>query len=360
MRRQTVSIELKGVGKVVGNETHIYPTDLRLEEGAFNVLLGTTLSGKTTLLRLMAGLEPPMNGEIWFNGENVTGMPVQKRSVSMVYQQFINYPNFTVFQNIASPLRVAGVTRSEIERRVENMAGLLKLNDFLERYPAELSGGQQQRIAIARALVKNSSLVLLDEPLANLDYKLREELRDEMPKLFADTGATVVYTTTEPLEALMLGGNTATLHEGAVSQYGKTAACYRQPANLKTAEVFSDPPINTAQVAKRGERFYLDDHISWVAPASLRSLRDGNYTVGLRPHHLSLEDCDQETVKIKAEVEIAELSGSETVVHLRVRDNAWVSENTGIHPFEMGEQTDLYMHVDQCLYFDDMQKLVQR
>jgi len=354
-----VAIELKGVSKVVGKETHIYPTDLRLEEGAFNVLLGTTLSGKTTLLRLMAGLEPPVHGEIWFNGKNVTGVPVQKRSVSMVYQQFINYPNCTVFENIASPLRVAGVARSEIKRRVEDMAGLLKLEPFLDRQPAELSGGQQQRIAIARALVKNSSLVLLDEPLANLDYKLREELRDEMPKLFADTGATVVYTTTEPLEALMLGGNTATLHEGAVSQYGKTAVCYRQPANIKTAEVFSDPPINTAQVTKRGERFYLDEKISWIAPTSLRSVKDGIYTFGLRPHHLSLKDSEQETVKIKAEVEIAELSGSESVVHLNVRGNAWVSENTGIHSFEMGEQTDVYMHVDQCLYFDQAHNLVR-
>ncbi len=354
-----MAIELKGVTKVVGTETHIYPTDLRLEEGAFNVLLGTTLSGKTTLLRLMAGLELPGSGEIWFNGENVTGVPVQKRSVSMVYQQFINYPNFTVFDNIASPLRVACVARSEINSRVENMAGLLKLDNFLGRQPAELSGGQQQRIAIARALVKNSNLVLLDEPLANLDYKLREELRDEMPRLFADTGATVVYTTTEPLEALMLGGNTATLYQGAVSQYGNTATCYRQPANLKTAKVFSDPPINTAQVTKRGERFYLDDKISWVAPTSLRSLKDEVYTVGLRPHHLSLEDSEQETVSIEAEVEIAELSGSESVVHLNVRGNAWVSESTGIHPFEMGQRTNVYMQVAQCLYFDHTHKLVQ-
>jgi len=311
------------------------------------------------LLRLMAGLEPPGRGEIWFNGENVTGIPVQKRSVSMVYQQFINYPNFTVYDNIASPLKVARVSKAEIRKRVEEMAGLLKLENFLQRHPAELSGGQQQRIAIARALVKNSSLVLLDEPLANLDYKLREELRDEMPKLFANSGATVVYTTTEPMEALMLGGHTATLHEGAVSQYDATAICYRKPVNLISARVFSDPPINTAQVTKRGDRFYLDDTVSWVAPNAMRSLRDQTYTIGFRPHHLTLQSNDQDAVKIEGVVEVAELSGSESVVHLNVRGNAWVSESSGIHPFDIGQHTDVYMQVNQCLYFDDNQMLVQ-
>lgn len=220
------------------------------------MLLGTTLSGKTTLLRLMAGLEKPTTGEVWFDGSNVTGTPVQKRSVSMVYQQFINYPNFNVFDNIASPLKVAGVSKDEMRTRVQDIAALLKLDNYLKRSPAELSGGQQQRIAIARALVKNSRLVLLDEPLANLDYKLREELREEMPKLFEGSGATVVYTTTEPMEALMLGGHTATLKEGRVTQYLPTIDGYRQPANLDSAAVMSDPPVNTAQVYKSGDRIF--------------------------------------------------------------------------------------------------------
>ena len=261
-----MGISLKGVSRKVRGETHIYPTDLHLEEGGFNVLLGTTLSGKTSLLRLMAGLEPPSEGEVWFAGENVTGVPVQKRSVAMVYQQFINYPNFSVYDNIASPLKVAGMGRKEIRQQVDKFATLLKLDGFLSRYPAELSGGQQQRVAIARALAKNSKLVLLDEPLANLDYKLREELRDELPRLFADAGTTVVYSTTEPLEALMLGGHTATLFEGRVTQYGATAKCYREPGNLTSARVFSDPPINISEVRKSGNRFHFNDRVSWPAP----------------------------------------------------------------------------------------------
>ena len=193
-----MAIELDNVVKTEGGETHIYPTTLKLEERAFNILLGTTLSGKTTLMRLMAGLEKPSTGRVLFHGEDVTGVPVQKRNVSMVYQQFINYPNLSVYENIASPLRVARMAKAEIERRVARVARLLKLDTMLERRPAELSGGQQQRTALARALVKDAGLVLLDEPLANLDYKLREELRDELPRILEEKGATVVYATSEP------------------------------------------------------------------------------------------------------------------------------------------------------------------
>ena len=181
-----MTLELKKIQLRVGADTHIYETDLTLEEGRFNILLGTTLAGKTSLMRLMAGLEKPTAGQVYFNGKDVTGVPVQKRSVAFVYQQFINYPNFSVYDNIASPLRVQGKSRTEIEAAVMPVADMLKLTPMLKRQPAELSGGQQQRTALARALVKRAELVLLDEPLANLDYKLREELREELPPLFAD------------------------------------------------------------------------------------------------------------------------------------------------------------------------------
>jgi glycerol transport system ATP-binding protein len=196
-----MALELRNLAKRVGADTHIHATDLVLAERGFNVLLGTTLSGKTTLMQLIAGIDQPTGGEIWFKGVNVTGTAVQKRNVAMVYQQFINYPNFTVYENIASPLRVAGVPKAEMRERVERVAALLKLGPMLARMPSELSGGQQQRTAIARALVKDADLVLLDEPLANLDYKLREELREELPKLFEGRDCTVVYATTEPKRA---------------------------------------------------------------------------------------------------------------------------------------------------------------
>lgn len=346
-----MTLELRNVVKRVGAETHIYETSLKFRDDGFNILLGTTLSGKTSLMQLIAGLERPAAGEIWFGGKNVTTVPVQKRNVSMVHQQFINYPNFSVFENIASPLKVARLPRVEIARRVEQIAELLKLSPMLGRRPSELSGGQQQRTALARALVKDADIVLLDEPLANLDYKLREELRDELPKLFRDRGCTVVYATTEPTEALLLGGHTATLHEGRVTQFGETAKVYRQPADLVSAMVFSDPPINSAPVTKKGDRFVLNDQVSWQAGESQRGLSDGSYIVAIRPHHITPADHVANAVRIDGKVLVTELSGSESVVHFELGGDTWISQSHGIHAFNVGDRASFYVDTGRCMYF---------
>src|SRR5439155_22611868 len=208
-----MTVKLENVTRAVDGMATIRDVSLTLERGTLSVLLGPTLSGKTSVMRLLAGLDKPATGRVLVDGKDVTGADVRQRSVAMVYQQFINYPAMTVYENIASPLRVAGVERARIDKEVRNAAALLKLTPYLDRTPLSLSGGQQQRTALARAIVKNASLVLLDEPLANLDYKLREELRAELPRIFAATGTIFVYATTEPHEALLLGGNTATLSE---------------------------------------------------------------------------------------------------------------------------------------------------
>lgn len=353
-----MGIELKNIVKQVGADTYIYETNLTLNKGGFNVLLGTTLSGKTTLMRLMAGLEKPTKGEVWFDGQDVTGVAVQKRSIAMVYQAFVNYPNYTVFDNIASPLKVAGVSKSEIKSRVEAMAGLLKLNTMLDRFPPELSGGQQQRTALARALVKNADLVLLDEPLANLDYKLREELRDELPKLFANSGATVVYATSEPLEALMLGGHTTTLHEGRVVQTGETSTIYRSPNNLISAAVFSDPPMNTATVIKKGTQLSLPDSSHWEISDQYKNIQDGKYMIGVRPHHITPFQPKNQSIKIEGNVIVTEISGSESVVHIDFAGDTWVSEAHGVHAYKVGEPTELYININKTLLFNELGDLV--
>lgn len=347
-----MSLVLKDVVKNVGAETHIYATSLELQPEGFNILLGTTLSGKTTLMQLMAGLEKPSSGEVWFDGKNVTGVSVQKRNVSFVHQQFINYPNMSVYENIASPLRVARVATGEIDQRVCQIADLLKLTPMLDRRPSQLSGGQQQRTALARALVKDADLVLLDEPLANLDFKLREELRDELPKLFAGRNCTVVYATTEPVEALLLGGHTATLHEGRVTQFGKTASLYRQPGDLVSAEVFSDPPMNVARVQKRGTKFKLDGNVSWAVPKAHKSLTDGEYTIGLRPHFITPARRKPGQTKLQGDVLITELSGSESTIHFALGGHTWISQSHGIHSFEVGESATFYADLGHALYFD--------
>ena len=353
-----MTLELKNVVKRVGAEVHIYETSVALESDGFNILLGTTLSGKTSLMQLMAGLERPTSGEIWLDGRDVTGVSVQKRNVSMVHQQFINYPNFSVFDNIASPLRVAGLPRAEIKRRVGQVAEMLRLSVMLDRKPHELSGGQQQRTALARALVKDADLILLDEPLANLDYKLREELRDELPRLFKDRGCTVVYATTEPTEALLLGGHTATLHEGRITQFGPTAEVYRRPAGLRTARVFSDPPINTASVTKQGSRFTLNDRVGWTAEGARAELPDGSYTMGIRPHYVTPHGAGLGTVELEGTVLVTELSGSESVVHFDLDGQTWISQAHGIHPFEIGSAARFRLDIGKSTLFDLDDRLV--
>jgi len=346
-----VTLALEKVVRRVGGQTHIHETSIELQPGGFNILLGTTLAGKTTLMQLMAGLVHPSSGEIWFDGRNVTRVPVQKRRVSMVFQQFINYPNLSVYENIASPLRVARVDEATVRERVGQIAELLQLTPFLERKPLELSGGQQQRTALARALIKDAELVLLDEPLANLDYKLREGLRDELPRLFADRACTVVYATSEPSEALLLGGHTATVHEGRITQYGPNGTVYRRPVDLTTARVFSDPPINTANVVKHGDRIELSELVSWTAEGSLRALPDGAYTIGLRPHHVLPAPGRGRGVEVDCRVLIAEISGSESVIHFDLGGLTWVSLSHGVLGFKVGATARFELDVARCLYF---------
>jgi glycerol transport system ATP-binding protein len=354
-----VALELRRLVKRVDGETHIHETSVVFAEEGFNVLLGTTLSGKTTLMQLIAGLERPTSGEVWFGGKNVTGVAVQKRNTAMVYQQFINYPNFSVFENIASPLRVAGTRDAEVKERVHRVAELLRLTPMLARRPAELSGGQQQRTALARALVKDADLVLLDEPLANLDFKLREELRDELPALFADRKCTVVLATSDPTEALLLGGHTAALHEGRIAQFGPTAEIYRRPANLLTARVFSNPPINIAPVVVEDGSVVLSESVRWPAQDKRNlPLTSGRYTVGIRPHHISPIANGANAAQIEGRVLITEISGSESVIHFEHGDLSWVSQSHGVHALQVGETARFYIDVVRCMYFDGEGSLI--
>jgi glycerol transport system ATP-binding protein len=341
---ESVTLE-KGGARIMG------PVDLHLAPGTLNVLLGPTLAGKTSLMRLMAGLDKPTQGRVLVDGRDVTGAPVQSRNVAMVYQQFINYPTLTVYENIASPLRVAKRPAAEIDAKVRSVAELLKLTPYLSRAPLSLSGGQQQRTAIARALVKDASLVLLDEPLANLDYKLREELRAELPRVFAESGAIFVYATTEPSEALLLGANTATLHEGRVTQFGPTIDVYRSPRDLRTAAAFSDPPLNTVPAAKKGAALTLKGGGKVQLSGEARSLPDGAVTAGFRPHHLLLDSPHDGGLSVETTVVVTELTGSESFIHVECAGERWVALAHGIHNLEPGAALRLHIEPSGLMLF---------
>lgn len=348
-----MSLELRNVSKSVTGRPHIHSTSLILEKGTMNVLLGPTLSGKTTLMRLMAGLDAPTEGQVLWNGQDVTGHRVQDRDVAMVYQQFINYPSMSVYDNIASPLRLKGKSKKEIDAAVQKTADLLKLTPLLDRKPLELSGGQQQRCALARALVKDAGLVLLDEPLANLDYKLREELRIEIPKIFAESGAIFVYATTEPEEALLLGGNTATLWEGRITQFGLTPDVYRQPADATTARVFSDPPMNFLPVEKSGNDLHFGDAQTAPATGPLAQLSSGKFTAGFRPNHLELTRHSSNALEFRCQLAVTEITGSETFVHLDHAGQRWVGLVHGVHDLEPGTELSVYLDPAHIYIFGD-------
>jgi glycerol transport system ATP-binding protein len=345
-----MQLSLSGVSKKVGAQHWLYGIDLQPHSGAVTVLLGATQAGKTSLMRIMAGLDAPTQGRVEVDGASVVGQSVRQRNVAMVYQQFINYPSMTVYDNIASPLKLRG--QSDADARVRSIAKRLHIEAFLDRLPAELSGGQQQRVALARALAKAAPLMLLDEPLVNLDYKLREELRDELSSLFASSDATVIYATTEPGEALLLGGYTAVMDAGELLQYGPTPDVFHRPASLRVARAFSDPPMNLLSASPVAGGLQLDGGplVALALPGNAPSrLVAGVRASAVRGPGSQEREGD---VALPGRVQLAEISGSDTFVHVHTAVGELVWQITGVRYFELGSEVTLLIHPSQIYVFD--------
>jgi len=345
-----MQLALDQITKKVGPEQWLHAMSLAPRTGEVTVLLGATQAGKTSLMRIMAGLDVPTQGRVRVDGVDVTGTAVRERNVAMVYQQFINYPSLRVADNIASPLKLRG--EKNIDETVRALAARLHIDMFLDRYPAELSGGQQQRVALARALAKGAPLMLLDEPLVNLDYKLREELREELTQLFAAGDSTVIYATTEPGEALLLGGYTAVLDQGELLQYGPTAEVFHSPQSLRVARAFSDPPMNlvAALPVAQGVQLAGGPRLDMTLPAAPVQ-RLASLTVGIRGSSLRVA-ARASDVLLPGRVELAEISGSYTFVHVATSVGELVAQLTGVHYFDLGAPLTLYLDPAQVYLFD--------
>ena len=333
-----MELMLERIEQRAGATPHLYPLDLALVPNAITVLLGATQAGKTTLMRVMAGLDKPHGGRVLVDGVDVTGKSVRERNVAMVYQQFINYTSMTVADNIASPLKLR--KEKGIDARVLELARKLHIDPFLKRLPGELSGGQQQRVALARALAKNAPLMLFDEPLVNLDYKLREELRDELAALFAAGQSTVVYATTEPTEALLLGGYTAVMDAGELLQYGPTAQVFHHPKSIRVARAFSDPPMNLVEGRATADGIVLPGGVALAC--ALPAGTSSDVTVGVRAGTLSVRERAGD-IALPGAVELAEISGSDTFVHVKTAVGEIVAQLTGVHVFALGSPITLYL-----------------
>jgi glycerol transport system ATP-binding protein len=349
-------LALEQVSRKNGAETELYALSLQLAPGAINVLLGPTQAGKTSLMRLIAGLDRPSTGRVVVDGRDVTGISVRQRHLAMVYQQFVNYPAMTVYDNIAAPLRLQRLGKDVVHQRVLAMAAKLHIDHLLQRMPGALSGGQQQRCALARALVKQAPLMLLDEPLVNLDYKLREELRAELASLFVDGSTTVVYATTEPQEALLLGGHVFVMDAGRVLQSGATLDTYRRPSSIRVAAIFNDPPMNILDATVAGP------HAVQLADGARLDIAPGDTPlplppgtpckVGVRCHHLRLSHDMEQANRLACTVSLAELSGSETYVHLQRGAQQLVAQLPGVHSMAIGTQVVATVSPAHLFVFD--------
>lgn len=302
-----------------------HPVSHSFASGAISVVLGRNRSGKTRLCRLIAGLDPAGGGRVELDGQDITRYSPGQRSVALVYQAFVNYPNLTVFENIASPLRARRRPDDEVLARVQEIAGKLELAALLERQPSQLSGGQQQRLAIGRALAKSARVLLLDEPLVNLDYKLREAMELELRSMLQSESLTVIYTTSDPRDAFNLGDQVVLLEDHRIIQSGQPLEVYETPVSPGAADLMSDPGVN-------------------------RFVRDGTLCV-VRPEHLRLEPRGAGQQCFALAVLSVETSGSETYLHGTVADQHWVAKLPGLHRIETGERVELYAAADAVLTF---------
>jgi glycerol transport system ATP-binding protein len=370
-----VILELRQISLKVGAETHLYRLDLTLPAGGITVLLGPTQAGKTSLMRVIAGLDRPSGGQILVDGKDVTGVSVRARRLAMVYQQFVNYPAMTVYDNIAAPLRLQHCPKQELDQRVTEIAAKLHIEHLLQRLPGALSGGQQQRCALARALVKRAPLVLLDEPLVNLDYKLREELRAELTSLFVDGNTTVIYATTEPQEALLLGGHTVVMDGGRILQTGPTLTTYNRPATIRVAAILNDPPMNILDAAlEGGQTVRVANGPALAIGAPALDLAPGTpCKVGIRCHHVELaagtgeasensqnpQNSEHPQNRLACTVDLAELSGSETYLHLRHGATPLVAQLPGVHGFAIDAAVQAYVSPANIFLFDGAGRLLR-
>ncbi len=337
-------------------EYHLNDVTLNFNPGKMYTILGRTLSGKTTLLKTIAGLQTPDSGSINFEGADFLSVPVWNRNVAMVYQQFINYPHLNVIENIAFPLKQRKMEENLIEKEVKEAMEKVGLIGFELRKIQELSGGQQQRVALARSLAKKAKILLLDEPLVNLDYKLREGLREEFKKLFSGSEASnsiLIYASTDPLEAMQLNGDIIVIDEGKVLQTGSAKDVFENPATAKVAEITNDPAMNINKGHIQDNTLVMNNNVQIQIPDQLKSIPNGDYQVGIRATDLYLDDNG-----FSFDVEISEISGSETFLHLRNNDLKCVATIEEVKTYEANEVVKINFDKSKIYLFKETGELL--
>ncbi|MBN8195187.1 ABC transporter ATP-binding protein [Thalassospira povalilytica] len=346
-------VELRNVTKAYAGLTVMENINLQIADGDFLVLLGPSGCGKSTLLNMIAGLEPTTGGSIHINGRDVTGLEPDERDIAMVFQSYALYPTMSVRRNIGFGLKMRGMAKGEIEKRVAEVGELLQITPLLDRKPSQLSGGQQQRVAIGRALVREPSVFLFDEPLSNLDAKLRADMRIELKRLHERLGRTIVYVTHDQIEAMTLATKVVVLDKGSIQQVDTPENVYRRPANRFVASFVGAPTMNfiDGKLTHDGDDIVFDSGSGCLplinVPAEIRDLIGRPMTLGARPEHMVFDDAG-----ISSRVLLAEPTGPDQYVRLAVAGSELTARSGPEQIFKSGSDARILVDGARMTLFD--------
>lgn len=350
-------VELINISKSYDKQKNVLNgIDLSIEEGEFFVLVGPSGSGKSTLLRMIAGLEEISGGYLKINGKIVNHLPPKDRNLSMVFQNYALYPHLTVEQNILFGLKARKVDKQEQQRRLNEAAEMLGLTELLKRKPRELSGGQRQRVALGRSVVSHAPLCLMDEPLSNLDAKLRANMRVEIRRLQKRLGLTMIYVTHDQVEAMTMGDRIMVLNDGKIQQVGKPITLYNEPKNLFVASFIGSPKMNlgNAIISEDGKRLIIEKElpISVTSNHLMGVPRDRKLKIGIRAEHLFPGQSKRENVHYLETVNIEQL-GNETLIAFEVGNELWTAKWPGQWNVKYGQKVPVHILPQYLLFFDE-------
>jgi len=334
---------LEGLTKKFGNVVAVNNVNLEIKDGSFMVLLGPSGCGKTTILRLIAGLEKPTEGRIYIDDRDVTELSPKDRDIAMVFQTYSLYPHMTVYENIAFPLRIRRIKRDELDRRVREVADMLGLSEMLHKKPRELSGGQRQRVAMGRAIIRKPRVFLFDEPLSNLDAKLRIQMRAELSRLHKQLGITSIYVTHDQVEAMTLGDEIAVINKGEIQAVGEPLEIYKKPNNIFVAGFIGAPPMNIIKGEIKDSEFISDKLRVQLSNPPIQ----GDCTIGIRPEHVEVVEGDG----IEGTVEVVEAVGSESILYVDSGGKRIVIKTLKSGPFRIGDKVHFRFLPDKIHYF---------
>ena len=343
-------IQLKNIVKSWGTSVGVKRMSLDIADGEFLVLLGPSGCGKTTTMRMVAGLEDPTEGEIWIGDRCVNNLEPKDRDVAMVFQSYGLYPNMTVYENISFPLRIRGTPTADIRPAVMKASGQVELDDFLDRRPKELSGGQRQRVALARAIVRQPKVFLMDEPLSNLDAKLRVSMRAHIKHLHHDLGVTTIYVTHDQIEAMTLADRVVVMSKAEIQQIGTPEDIYNNPSNLFVAGFIGAPAMNLVKGSLQNGVFEAKGDGYQVRVAGFGNLTQDNVVLGLRAEDITVVSPDN--AQIRGNVFSFELLGDATTVTLRLADQFITAKAGKGFRATMGERAGFAVKIDRCYLFD--------